>query len=237
MKKTFTLLTACILSAFMYSSFAQSIISITGTSGSSLRIIVDGRRFIANNNNSNSVVLNNVAPGQHNIQVLLQNNNVRNGQPGIYVQVYSSMIYLKPQYHFDVSINRFGKAFPDEQPINNTGYYNNDDVNWLNDTVATAPPVAQAMSDADFSQLINRVKKEPFQSDKLALAKQLITGNNINCNQVRDIIQLLIFNSDRLDFAKYAYKFTVDKNNYVGIAEMFTGNDKNSLLQYIKNFK
>lgn len=246
MKQTFTLLIAVIISTAMYAYPLFSKISISSSSNSSMRVMVDGNRYKTNNN---SIQINNLQQGYHSVKVYRQ---VRNGRPtgifgnnGNYQLVYSSNVYVKPQYHVDITINRFGKAFIDEQPIN-TGYYNDedndnwDDNNWNNNNNEwnNNDWTNRVMNTQSFDRFKESLKNEAFDNTRINIAKQVINSNYFTTAQVKEVVQLFSFENNKLDIAKYAYKNTIDKQDYFTVADCFTfSNNKDELMRYIQNYR
>lgn len=70
------------------------------------------------------------------------------------------------------------------------------------------------MSDADFSQAKESLRKEWFENTRLNTAKQIIDKNYFTSSQVKDLMLLFTFENNRLDLAKYAYNKVVDKGNF-----------------------
>ena len=153
--------------------------------------------------------------------------------------LYRGDVYVKPNYIIDIVINRFGRAYMDEAPVNSyTGYnnypyyYNNTNPygsggygypgnggqygNQHND------PFRQAMSNAQLSQLKTLMQKEAFDDNKIGIAKQAISRNFISSNQVKDLLGLLTFEDKKLELAKYAYAYCTDPENYFILNDAFT---------------
>src|ERR671932_2473321 len=109
MKSMFTLLLATALtsSAFAYDGGRLSVT----LPKSNLTVVIDNRTYAPEDN---SVVMNNIPVGQHSIQVYRSNGVRRNRNNDL---LYSSTVYVKPNYHVDVMINRFGKALVDERDL------------------------------------------------------------------------------------------------------------------------
>ncbi len=78
------------------------------------------------------------------------------------------------------------------------------------------------MSNHNFNRLMDMLKKEHFDDDRLSIAKQALVSNNMNVNQVSAIMDQFTFDHSKLDFAKSAYRKTVDKENYFVINGKFT---------------
>jgi len=77
------------------------------------------------------------------------------------------------------------------------------------------------MTNQELNAVIHAIRNESFSSDKLAVARQAVLFQNVRANQVVEIGNLFSFESDRLEFAKMAYKNTVDKHNYYLVNSIF----------------
>lgn len=233
MKKTFTLLTAMILSVTLYAYYGPSKLSISSTGNSNFRVMVDGNKYRSNNN---TVMISDLSEGYHTIRIF----QVKNGRGGFgfgngYQLVYNSNLYLKPQYFVDIVINRFGKAFIDEQPLGKD-YYNEEEDDW-GDNRDNGNNVygIRAMDDRTFDQFRLSLKNETFDNTKLSLAKQVIAENYFTTAQVKQIVQQFSFENNKLEIAKYAYKYTVDKGSYFLLNDAFSfSNSKEELMRYIQ---
>ena len=237
MKKTFTLLTALFFSIIV---FAQSKLSISSTGNADIRVMVDGKKYTANNN---MVMVNNLKNGNHNIKIFRlqneRNRNQANNRNGSYQLVYSNNLFVKPQYHVDIIINRFGKAFVDEQLIAN-GYNDDEDDDWgvdNNDRYYDRYS-RKAMERTEFDQFKQSLRKESFDETRLRIAKQFVSNNYFNAAQVKELVGLFSFEESRLEIAKYAYDYTVDKGNYFVVSDAFSfSSSKEALMGYIQTKK
>ena len=77
------------------------------------------------------------------------------------------------------------------------------------------------MSREAFDQASASISSKSFASSKLTIAKQVAATNCLLSSQVKQIMKLFDFESDRLEFAKYAYKFTWDPKNYFQLNDAF----------------
>jgi hypothetical protein len=237
MKKTFTLLTSLFLTAII---FAQSKLSISASGNSDIRIMIDGKKYPGNNN---SVMLNNVNSGYHSVKIFrLSNERNRNqfyNRNNRYELVYNSNLYLKPQYHTDIAINRFGKAFVDEQ-VSANGYFEETEDDWGVDNNDRYHDNynRKAMDNSAFQQFKQSCEKEPFDDTKMKIVRQFMPMNYFNAIQVKDLVRIFSFENNKLDMAKYAYDYTLDKGNYYIVNDAFSfNNSKDALMDYIKNRK
>ncbi|NSW45442.1 MAG: DUF4476 domain-containing protein [Bacteroidales bacterium] len=80
---------------------------------------------------------------------------------------------------------------------------------------------ANPMSDVDFQSAKKSIASKSFEDSKLTTAKQIVSSNCMLSSQVKEIMDVFGFESSRLEFAKYAYKYTYDKNNYFKVNEGF----------------
>jgi hypothetical protein len=236
MKKTCTLVTALFFSAIL---FAQSKLTISAIGNADIRVMVDGIKYTSN---GRDIVISNVRNGNHSLKIFraandrnrYNGNNRNNG----YQLVYASNIFVKPQYHVDITINRFGKAFVDEQLISG-GYYDDDD-DWGVDNNGQYYDrnSRRAMDNNAFQQLKQSIGNESFDNTKLKVARQFIASNYFTTAQVKELVLLFSFENSRLDIARYAYDYTIDKGNYFLVNDAFSfSNSKDALMDYIKNRK
>ncbi len=102
--------------------------------------------------------------------------------------------------------------------------------------VNTFAPVAQAMSDDDYTGMLAGVKKESFDSERLDMAKTFFGKQLLSSVQVLGIIKVFSNENSKITFAKYAYSRTVDKHNYYKVYDGFSfSSSKKEMSDYIKN--
>ncbi|MFN8249104.1 MAG: DUF4476 domain-containing protein [Ferruginibacter sp.] len=250
MKKIFTLFSALLITLVAFSqsedndrrgNYQQGKLSISTAYTDGLRIIVDGRTF-SNNYNGDSPydeadLVANVRSGYHNVKIYRQTNGRFNGRKPRSMQlIYEGNVYVKPQYHVDISINRFGRAFTDERQMN-AGYYaeyDNDNHDWNNNSYGSMQP----MNNRTFDQFRETLRNESFDNSRLSIAKQTIGTNYFTAAQVKELVQLFSFDNTKLDLAKFSYKNTVDKNNYFVLNDAFSfSNSKEELARYIQSYR
>jgi hypothetical protein len=92
-----------------------------------------------------------------------------------------------------------------------------------------------AMSDIDFSDAKSSISSKSFEDSKMKVAKQITENNCLSVSQIKEVMGLFSFEQSKLDFAKYAYGHTSEKNNYYKINDVFTYESSIDELQtYIK---
>jgi len=78
------------------------------------------------------------------------------------------------------------------------------------------------MSHNDFEQAKASISSKNFEDSKLTIAKQIIQSNCLLSSQVKEIMLLFSFEDTRLNFAKFAYGYTLDLRNYYKLNDAFT---------------
>jgi hypothetical protein len=134
MKTIFTLLLSTIFSLASM-AYDGGRLTVTSIGPNRMFVEVDGRRY---NLDGNTVSLNNIRPGTHNVRVLREmrrraggNFGIGNGREEV---IYSIRATFRDSYHFDILINRFGKVMIDERRIDpNEDWYDSDDDYYDND--------------------------------------------------------------------------------------------------------
>ncbi len=99
-------------------------------------------------------------------------------------------------------------------------------------TVTSSP----AMNQEDYTGMLEAVKKESFDSEKLDMAKTFFGKQNLSSVQVLGIVKLFSHEDSKITFAKFAYSRTVDKHNYYKVYDGFSfSSSKKQLSDYIKS--
>jgi len=93
------------------------------------------------------------------------------------------------------------------------------------------------MSSEDFEFVVDYLSKKTFDSDRLEAAKHIVRENWVSAHQIATICKLFTFDSNMLEFAKYAYASCSDKGMYflVGEALKFSSS-RDELYEYIENW-
>jgi hypothetical protein len=244
MKKTFTLLVAMIFSGASVTYAWQNRLTISSNIKNTLSIQIDGKFYQVNKNDA-ALVINDQRPGTRNIKVYQQINNKRGGEYNnrnrrwnneTFMQLlYNGNLYIKDGYDVDITINRFGKAFVDEQPINR--YVDDEDRDDLYDD-HNHNGYRQPMNKRSFVQLKQSIGRESFDDAKMNIAKAAFANSYLSSYQVKDLLSLFSFENSKLDIAKYCYRFATDPGNYFVVADALTySSSKTALMKYIQENK
>ena len=233
MKKISTLLLSSLFSLSLL-AYDGSRLSVSTVSNSmDLKIEIDGRKIAMQDN---SITLSNISEGTHSIRIYKEKKRNGNGF-GIGKRlevIYAGSVFVKRGFHTDVTVNRFGKVFIDERRIDrNDDYYSDDedygdDGGWNNG-------YGNVMSSRDFEQVKEQIRKEWFENNRITSAKTIIDKNNFTAQQVKEMMMLFTFENNRLEVAKYAYRKTVDKQNYYQLNDALTfSSSKDDLARFIR---
>lgn len=267
MKKIFTLALLVITYSVSAQTNAGKM-SITNLSNQRIVVEVDGKKFTDRiNNNDNIVLVPSLPTGYHQVKVYtlpMDRNN--NTAMGIRKQtlIFQKNVNIRAQYHVDIVINRFGKVLFDELSMNDRNYVDIDNDNWYNNPYDDRNNPRgprdphdprnnprdpnprdndygynnRVMNAQSFAAFRDVVVKERFDNSRVTIARQVIDQNFFTADQVKQLLQIFTTDSYKLDLAKYAYKNTVNKQDYFMLYEVFTfSSSKEDLANYIRQYK
>ena len=88
---------------------------------------------------------------------------------------------------------------------------------------APAPQAADCspVGGTAFEEMKASVKSKSFSDSKMTIAKQITKANCLTSAQVAALVALFDFESDRLDYAKFAYDYVADRANYSQVNDVF----------------
>lgn len=116
------------------------------------------------------------------------------------------------------------------QPLYANHFYNN---NYF-DNVSMVIPVG--MSPGAFAELKNVITNRWFDSGKLQVAMQAIAANPVTSVQLAELMQMLSFDSSRLELAKAGYASVIDRQNFFLVNNAFTFESSiDELQRFIRN--
>jgi hypothetical protein len=81
---------------------------------------------------------------------------------------------------------------------------------------------ARSMDAVSFSKAKQTIESKGFDDTRLSTAKQVAKANCLTSDQILQIIKIFGFEDSRLEFAKYAYDFCFDQNNYYNVSQGFS---------------
>lgn len=78
------------------------------------------------------------------------------------------------------------------------------------------------MTPRDFNAAMSTIENQSFEDTRLRTAKQVISVNCLNVDQIIQIANTFSFEENKLNFAKFAYDFCTEPRNYFKLNGIFT---------------
>lgn len=249
MKKMFTLGIGFLSAIAAFAGYAPSSLTVMSEVNSNIKVTVDGNRF-DQQMIGNSVVFNNLQPGFHTVKIFQQERS-RGGWFGRrrdddFRLVYTASVNIKPLFVTTIQLNRSGRAQISEQPMRNRydergwngdkRYDNDRDEHRDNGYGNNGYGYGRVLSNQDFFAAQRVLDREAFDNARLLYAKRLADDSYFTSEQVKDLAKFFSFDNSRMEFVKYAYAKTVDKNNFSIVCNAFDSNySKDQLMNFIRS--
>ena len=264
MKTIFTLFASLLVSMSMFAadSKPKSALTIQSFDRGNLKVVIDGRRFETYNN---YMRIQSMESGSHDVKIYLEKNSGIFGIFGSrYEVVFNSCIVMKPFTEMIISVDRFGRTSISE--IRTKGRFDRDDrrgyddrgKGWNDDDDHDFDfdhsdqygdydkgrdgkdyndyGFSRTMNDVEFNRVLDCIQKEWIETNKMRSATQIISTNYFTSAQVKQMLQLFSFESNKLELAKMAYTKTVDKQNYRCVSDVLWFNSsKDELARFIRD--
>ncbi len=97
---------------------------------------------------------------------------------------------------------------------------------------------ARGMNPRDFEAAARMISEENFDDKRLELAKYIIQSNPMSTRQIFQVCSLFNFEANKLEFAKFAYPYCVDRNRYFLVDDVFNfSSSKDELHKFIQNWQ
>lgn len=104
----------------------------------------------------------------------------------------------------------------------------------------TPPPVPQAVTpravvnERDFQAMVQRMKGQSFDSDRLALGKVITSSSHLTAEQTGRLAATLDYSASQVELLKYAYPYCIDPQNYYKAVDILTfSTDRKKVLDFI----
>ena len=91
-----------------------------------------------------------------------------------------------------------------------------------NATIVGNGNCTRSMDAASFGKAKQTIASKGFDDTKLSTAKQVAKANCLTTDQILEVMKIFGFEESRLEFAKYAYDYCFDQNNYYNVSQGFT---------------
>ena len=206
MKAIFSLLLAALISGPLVSQTIT--LRFDGSSNRDYEVRIDGKSYFSSsitpqrNTNQRVIVLDNILPGMHNLEVYASTETADNSSA-----LYSNNFQLRDGYDMFIGIRRNGQVTFTEKRMD----------------AASGTTLAE-MPDTEFDKLILSVKNKWSQSARVTALKSAIStkANYFTTEQVGQMLALLSSERSRIDIAKLAFAKVTDPNNFSEISAFLT---------------
>ena len=92
------------------------------------------------------------------------------------------------------------------------------------------------MTPGNFNAALATIKKQSFEDTRLKTAKQVITANCLNVDQIIEIANTFSFEDNKLNFAKFAYDYCIEPRNYFKLNGIFNfSSNVDELSDYVQS--
>ena len=195
------------------STFAQSTQSVSiifngiNNNTKNYQVILDRNSFFSNSN-QNTIDINNLETGKHNIRIYrLSNNNPKYNSTSKKIFVYTKPFILREGYDMDITINANGRVQFSENPA--SGFEPGND--------------KTPMAANEFNQLLQRVRSKWSQALKGETESEAFNNTNyhLSTSQIKQLLVLITSENDRVDLAKMAYRSATDPANFTQLYDLF----------------
>ncbi|MEP6617189.1 MAG: DUF4476 domain-containing protein, partial [Ginsengibacter sp.] len=119
---------------------------------------------------------------------------------------------------------------------NNNGGYNNGGYNNGSNNNGNYNRYRAPMAGYQFTQLLEAVRGKWFQNNKVSSEKDAFntTGNYFSTYQVRQLLQLINSENNRLELAELSYRTVSDAGNFTQLYDLFSQSNRNELDRFIR---
>ncbi len=197
----------------------KSAVTITVNGNKNLQISVDGIDYDLYNNvaigDKTTINIGDMESGQHTLQV------IRTGQNNKRSEKISTIFNLRRRFDMLINVNANGSLeLMEKMKFRNYGN-------------------KPAMSNADFTNLLNNVKYQRTTSGKRIVITNAFnnTNNYFSSSQVVQLLQQVNFETYRLELAKLSYRTVTDRNNFNLVYNLLNSQaSRNELDAFVNNY-
>lgn len=223
MKALTIILGICISALNLFAQNNTLTVTVNGNGNS--QVYIDGTNYpltfvSSNSSRANTAIIENIIPGAHTLQVVNANQNINKRRN---VKKFN----LRPGYNLDILVNGNGSVTLRESRIRG-GRKDN--------TTSNFPA---AMNETSFNALVQDVNSRYQLGSKVAVLNSTFnnTGNFFTTTQVRELLQMVTGDANRLPLAKASFRSVVDPVNFSSLYNLLVKQEsRNDLANYIRNF-
>ncbi len=222
---------------------AQSMLKVRLADNSVINIAVDDRYF---NKKGTSVTMGDLPPGRHRITIytVVQTRNGRGHEQVVYsgkIETHNGNVtlftYDADNQQTDIQEQDMNSFTQNNPPPNGPGNYNNapqpgnnysDNYNNNRGQQFNQPSrqlVSPTLTDVKIDQLKTRVMDKKTDTERMKLMKDALSSEKMTTDQVSAMMDWYNFEDSKVEFAKWTYPNTVDKENFPSLENKLTYKD------------
>ena len=222
MKTISTLLTSFLLTTSGFAAGLRPSASLTIKSAdkSPIVVIVDGKCFDIG---SNAIMISNLEPTYHDVKVYQQTFNGSVELCGKDCDVlFNSSVLLKPRTSLLIAVDDCGAITMNETRMRTGAIGDTWQPGNYNFHFKTDNP--KVISNNEFDRVLWAINKEGIETNKMRSAEQIINSNYFTTAQLKQLLRVFNFESNKVQLAKLGYDKVVDQSNYYTLSDLFSFN-------------
>ena len=223
MKTISTLLSSFLLttSAFAADFRPSASLTIKAADRAPIVVIVDGKCFDIG---TSSIMISGLEPMYHQVKVYQQSFQGSVGSFGYDRDVlFNGPVLLKPRTNLTIAVDECGAITMNETTRRRREFGDtwNRGRSYYPSSNGT---YSRAMNDFEFDRVLWAISKENFETNRMTSAQQIISTNYFTTAQVKQLLGLFNFESNKLQLARLGYDKVVDQSNYYTLSDLFSFN-------------
>jgi hypothetical protein len=228
------------------SADAQSMLRVRLADNSVFNISVDGRFF---NKRGTAITVGELPYGRHRLRIFvaregrrgrMQEEELYSGNVKTYEGQVTLFVYDPNSRETSVSEQDISEFTANHPPVNDANRFKeqyNDNGNNLSgqSQPAASPAKVGTVDEMRMKDLKERVTAKKTDVEKMNLLKEELKNDRIVTNQVSSMMDWFSFETSKVDFAKWAYTITIDREYYRDLENKFSyKNYQEDLEQFLK---
>ena len=151
-----------------------------------------------------------------------------------YVKVYDNTIFLTANKHVEMTVLRFGKVVWDEGTVERDNWRDGV-ISPISDDGTSTSNTNGAIDRDGFDKIKKAIRDAIYPSSMITTAKTVMKNNFFTTTQITELCKLLGYDNYKVELAKFAYDYCVDKNMYFTVADAFEyPSSKTELMDFIR---
>ena len=217
------------MSAASFAALIPGRLMVTANGRTEFRVMVDGNR--ADRQIGNSIVFNNMMPGLRSINVFAVHDFGRSRWGGDREEMlYSGGVSIRPAFSTLVELNNRGTARITDIPMLVVRGEREEHPDCDHGNVS-----ASLLRDDDFFAA-QRVMDRENDRGRMLYGSRLVSDHTVTAIQGKTLADYFRDDADRIDFARMAYRSTLDKNNFAVVSSAFrTEQGRNQWFVFLHN--